>query len=93
MTKRTETFTFDDAEYPALARWIDGLPKRGKSKAIREALSSYLAHDVSLGDVYQAVKELERRIGQAPILSSGGNHNEVSEEPEDIAASLDNLGL
>ena len=93
MAKRIETFTFDDAEYPALARWLDNLPKRGKSKAIREALSSYLAHDVTLGDVYQAVLALERKIGQAPILSNGGNHNEVSEEPEDIANALDNLGL
>jgi len=93
MAKRIETFTFDDEEYPALARWLDNLPKRGKSKAIREALSSYLAHDVSLSDVYQAVLALERKIGQGVILSSGGNHNEVSEEPEDIAAALDGLGL
>lgn len=92
MAKRTETFTFDDTEYPALARWLDNLPKRGKSKAVREALSSYLAHDVSLGDVYQAVKELERKVGQGVILSNG-NHKEASDEPEDVAAALDNLGL
>jgi len=92
MAKRIETFTFDDEEYPALARWLDNLPKRGKSKAIREALSGYLAHDVSLSDVYQAVRDLERRIGSGTILSNG-NHREASDEPEDIASALDNLGL
>jgi len=93
MAKRTETFTFDDTEYPALARWLDNLPKRGKSKAIREALSSYLAHEITLGDVYQAVLALERKIGQGGVILSSGNHNEMSEEPEDIASALDNLGL
>ena len=93
MAKRIETFTFDDEEYPILARWIDGLPRRGKSKAIREALSSYLAHDISLGDVYQAVLALERKIGSETILSSEGNHREASDEPDDIKEALDNLGL
>jgi len=93
MAKRTETFTFDDEEYPALARWLDNLPKRGKSKAIREALSSYLAHEITLGDVYQAVLALERKIGQGSMILSNGNHREASEEPEDIKEALDNLGL
>ena len=93
MAKRTIAFTFDDTEYPGLARWLDNLPHRGKSKAIREALSSYLAHNITLGDVYQAVKELDRKIAQGGAILSNGNHREASEEPEDIANALDNLGL
>lgn len=95
MAKRTETFTFDDAEYPALARWLDNLPGRGKSKAIRESLSSYLAHDVSLDDVYQEVREIRRMLeAGALVVASGENHaGDEPGEPADVAAALDNLGL
>lgn len=92
MATVTISFSLDTETDQDILRWIDDLPKRKRSEAIREALRSHLAHDVSLGDVYQAVRDLERKIGQAPILSSG-NHKEASEEPEDIANALDNLGL
>ena len=92
MATVTVSFSLDTEADQNILCWIDSLPKRKRSEAIREALRGHLEHGVSLGDVYQAVLALERKIGQGVILSSG-NHKEVSEEPEDIAAALDNLGL
>lgn len=91
MAKTTITFSLDTETDRDLLYWLEGLPKRGRSEAIREALRGHLEHGVSLGDVYQAVRDLERRIGQGVV--SSGNHKEALEEPDDIAAALDNLGL
>lgn len=92
----TVTFSFDDKDDPQLKRWLDGLPKRGKSGAIRAALRSYLGlGGVTLGDVYQAVKELDRKLQSGAIVahSTESANDALPEEPPDVAAALDSLGL
>ena len=37
MAKRVETFSFDSEADKDIARWLAGLPSRGKSAAIRAA--------------------------------------------------------
>ncbi len=73
-----------------ILRWLE---KQGnRSKAIREAIREHLARGgVTLGDVYQAVKGLERKLqaGAVVIPSSGGG--EEWDEPPDAAAALDAL--
>ena len=52
---------------------------------------------MTLGDVYQAVKDLERRLERGSVSvqarSVGDVSQTVPDEPADVAASLDTLGL
>jgi len=90
----TYSFSVDEKSYPRVMRWLESFGRGERSREICKALDAWVSgQSVTHDDIYQAVRDLERKIGQAPILSSEGNHREVLEEPEDIAASLDNLGL
>ena len=90
MARVTVTFTLDSEKDARLVRWLNQAGNR--SAAIREALNAYLGGaGVTLGDVYQAVKDLEHKIGAASfaVISEPGRR----EEPPDVAATLDRLGL
>ena len=90
----TYSFSVDEKSYPRVMRWLENFGRGERSREICKALDAWVSgQSVTHDDIYQAVLALERRIGSGAILSSGGNHNEVSDEPEDIAAALDNLGL
>ena len=93
MANVTVSFNIDTEIDQDILHWLESLPKRGRSQAIREALRGHLGRDVSLSDVYHAVRDLERKIGQGNVILSNGNHREAPDEPEDVAAALDNLGL
>ncbi len=87
------SFTLDSKRDRDLVNWIDSLPPGKKSEVIRETLRVGLDRaGVTLGDVYQAVKDLERRIEVGVVLTPG-----VSEaagwpdEPPEAAAALDAL--
>jgi hypothetical protein len=71
-----------------LLRWLER--QENRSAAIRDALREYIGRgSVTLGDVYQAVKELERKLqAGAAIAGSGGDE---WEEPPEAAAALDAL--
>jgi len=88
----TYSFSVDDKSYPRLVQWLGSFGRGERSREICKALDAWVSgQSVTHDDIYQAVLALERKIGQGVV--SSGNHNEASEEPEDIAASLDNLGL
>jgi metal-responsive CopG/Arc/MetJ family transcriptional regulator len=88
MAKVTVSFTLDSEQDRDLARWLDGLPKRGRSEAIRDALRAHLGQgSITLGDIYAAIMELKRQI------ATQSDHIPTNEEPPDLAAVLDNLGL
>lgn len=90
MARVTVTFTLDSEKDARLVRWLDQAGNR--SAAIREALNANLGDaGVTLGDVYQAVKDLEHKIGAASfaVISEPSR----GEEPPDVAATLDGLGL
>ena len=97
MTRMTVSFTLDTQEDRRTVRYLEGLPKGEKSKAIRAALDAYLGGaGVTLADVYKAVKDLERKVGSGFVLVQTGNLDTRSQalgEPADVAANLDNLGV
>ena len=103
MTTVTVRFALDDYQDRDLLRWLDGLPKGRKSEAIREALRSHIsAHTpITLGDVYQAVRELERTLQGGAFVAAGTVQEDgdapddaqgiEGDEPEAAAANLDGL--
>lgn len=96
MATVTVTFSFDDKADSQLKRWLDGLPKRGKSKAIRTVLRAYLGYgEVSLGDVYQVVRGLERKLQNGVIVPQRSEDTGTGEVgvDQDVLDNLDKLGL
>ena len=98
MARVVMSFTLDSHKDARILHYLEGLPRGEKSAAIRDALHAHLGSGgVSLGDVYQAVRDLERKLGNGSILVQSGNVGDVSQaltdEPADVAASLDALGL
>jgi len=95
MATVTISFTVDSEKDRDLVRWLDGLPRRKRSEAIRKALRANLGRGgVTLGDVYQAVKALERRLDAGVLVASASPSNrDELDAPPDVLAALDNLGL
>ena len=95
MAKRVETFSFDSEADKDIARWLAGLPSRGKSAAIRAAIREHAGRNgITLGDVYRAVKDLERKLETGAVVLAGegqGSGGETWDEPDDAAAALDAL--
>ncbi|MBN1975948.1 MAG: hypothetical protein JW918_00980 [Anaerolineae bacterium] len=91
MAQVTYSLKIDIETDADLVRWLDRQPN--KSEAIREALREHTRRNgVTLGDVLQAVRDLERRlragagvVGDLP--AEGGGYD----EPPDVAAALDAL--
>jgi hypothetical protein len=97
MATVTVCFTVDGDEDRDLVRWLDTTPKRKRSEAIRRTLRAGLDRGgVTLGDVYQAVKGLERRLlsqmqnGVVAMLPADDPSGDCDEPPE-AAAALDAL--
>lgn len=87
------SFSLNSDKDADLLRWLNNLPKRGKSEAIREVLRAGLGRGgVSLGDVYQAVRDLERKL-QNGVTVAHAVDSDMPDEPPDVAANLDKLGL
>jgi len=95
MTTVTVCFTVDSDRDRDLVRWLDRLPKGKRSEAIRQALRDGLAPTgVTLGDVYQVVKALERKLDAGVIVTGDSGPDSNSEDaPADVMAALDSLGL
>lgn len=89
--KVTVSFTLDDVEDRDILRWLEA--QENRSAAVRRALRAYLGRgEVTLADVYQAVRDLERRLrAGAVVCASPVNPPEELEEPPDLAAALDAL--
>lgn len=86
------SFSLDTEEDRDILRWLER--QESKSAAIREALRAHLLGGVTLGDVYQAVKDLERLIRSGVVVAAGrpADPQGEPEEPPDLAAALDALG-
>ena len=92
MAKMTVCFSLDSEIDRDLVRWLESLPKRGRSEAIRDALRTQLTHgEVTLGDIYAAIMDLKR--SGLTLAASQDRAEGASDEPPDVAAALDNLGL
>jgi hypothetical protein len=91
VAKITVSFTLDDKTDSDIARWLTSLPHGYKSEHIRETLRIGLARGgVTLGDVYRAVKELDRKVQAGGAVVNPGPRQE-GDEPPDAAAALDRL--
>jgi hypothetical protein len=92
MAKVTRSFTLDDHNDRDILTWLDQLPKRKKSEAIREVLRTHLSGcGVMLGDVYQAVREIDRKLASGVFAVGIGELDSTIDvdEPCDVAATLD----
>lgn len=86
------SFSLDTEADRDILRWLER--QENKSKTIRDALREHISGGgVTLGDVYQAVQNLERKIatGVALVSADPASEDEWS-EPADVAATLDALG-
>ena len=98
MARVVMSFTMDSQKDRRILLYLEGLPRGEKSKAIRDALHAHLGGGgVTLGDVFQAVKDLECKLGSCFVSAQAGSVGGVSQtfvdEPADVAANLDGLGL
>ena len=98
MSQTTVCFTLNNEFDQDLITWLDSLPRRAKSRNIRLALRAQLSatgHGViSSSDIYQAVLSLERKLEAGAMLTkSNPGPQDESQEPIDIANTLDNLGM
>ncbi len=85
------TLSLDRQADRDLLRWLER--QENKSAAIRTALREHLARGgVSLADIYQAIRDLERRV-QGGVVIAGGNgvQDGQVDEPPEAAAALDAL--
>ena len=95
MAKVNVSFSVDDQTDRDILTWLALLPKRKKSEAIREALRAYLSKQgVTLGDIYQAVQEIDRKLANGVVTVGARDVYDVmgTDEPPDVAAALDTLG-
>jgi hypothetical protein len=91
MVKQTVTIVVDTERDRDILHWLRS--QDNKSAAIREAIRAHLERgSVTLTDVYQAIQDLKR--GNWTPESDVQPHNEADgDEPPDVAAALDSLGL
>ena len=91
MAKITVTFSLDSERDKRILRWLEGLPKRKKSEAIREVLTAHLGQNgITLQDIYEAIMDLKRSgLAVAPQDDS----RPQSDVPADVLDNLSNLGL
>jgi len=91
MTKQTVTIVVDTERDRNILRWLSS--QDNKSAAIREAIRVHIGRGgITLTDVYEAIQDLKRsRWTSAP----NAQHHDLarSDEPPDVAAALDCLGL
>lgn len=88
MAQVTYSLKIDTETDADLVRWLDR--QDNKSAAIRTALRGHIrGNSVSLGDVYQAVKALERKIAAGVIVTA--SDDDYTDEPPEAAAALDAL--
>jgi hypothetical protein len=87
----TVTFSLDTERDKRLVRWLEGLPKRGRSEAIREALTAHLGQSgITLRDIYEAIQDL-KRCGVAVVPQD--DREPQANIPADVLENLSKLGL
>ena len=88
--KKTLSFTLDTEMDQDILAWYNSLAPRGRSQAIREALRGrFEEREITLADVYEAVLELKRSGGPLAVANDPAS----DDEPPDVMAALDQLGM
>ncbi len=91
MSKQTVCFTLDTEADRDLARWLGQFGRGERSSAIRDTLRAGLGGGVTLGDVYQVVKGIERKMAAGAVVVPDSSDAPPVEEPPEAAAALDAL--
>ena len=94
MSRKTFTnISLDTEADKDILRWLER--QENKSAAIRAAIREHIGRNgITLGDVYRAVKDLERKLEAGAVVIAGGAGEPESDswdEPDDAAAALDAL--
>jgi hypothetical protein len=88
----TRTFSLDTETDRDILRWLAA--QDNVSAAIREVIRAHQGHGgVTLGDVYQAVKELECKLQAGVAVGTSLTGGNDWDEPLEAVAALDSLGL
>ncbi|HIQ01894.1 MAG TPA: hypothetical protein EYH30_07160 [Anaerolineales bacterium] len=85
----TISFTLDTEADRDILRWLE--QQENRSAAIREAIRQHISGGVTLGDVYQAVKDLERKLRAGAVVTGNTTDEKDRKEPPEAAAALDAL--
>ena len=101
MARAVKSFSYDTVEDRELGILIDGLPHGTLSLVVREALRAHFNTErttATLGDVYQAVKRIERKLDRGVVVGtvateSDTDQGEDAAGTEDAAANLDAWGV
>jgi hypothetical protein len=89
MARQAITFVLDTVRDRDILHWLEG--QENKSAAIREAIRAHLGRSgITLADLYEAIQALKR--GDC-LPSTQARVGAASDEPPDVAAALDCLGL
>jgi hypothetical protein len=86
--KITMTISLDSEADRDLLGWLGR--QENRSAAVRGVLRAHLSGGVTLGDVYAAVRDLERRLS-GMTLAGAPSEATVGDEPPEAAAALDAL--
>lgn len=83
------TLTLDSDRDRDIMRWLESQANR--SAAVREAIRGHMngTSAATLDDVLREIRDLRR----AGLVASGANQMAPGDEPADVAATLDDLGL
>lgn len=91
MARQTITFVLDTERDRDIVRWLEG--QDNKSAAIREAIRAHSGRgDITLADIYEAIQDLKQR-SWIPGPEAQTHTTSAHDEPPDVAAALDSLGL
>jgi len=90
MSKITKTISFDTDDDRDILRWLD--QQENRSAAVREAIRAHITRGgVTVSDVYQAVKDLERKMRSGSVAIQANRDEDWHEDP-DLVAALTSLG-
>ena len=88
--KTTVTISLDVDDDRDVLSWMERQDNR--SKAVRDVIREHIKGGVSLGDVYQAVQRIERKIEAGAVVTSlSSDDGDDTDEPPEAAAALDAL--
>ena len=91
MATVTVSFSYDTEKHRRLHRWLESLPSRGKSEALRCRLLDSLGQsqgDVTNRDILDAIERLERR---GVAVAQPEKTTDLQEDDPELAAALENL--
>ena len=90
--KTPQTISLDSIDDADILAWLERQPRRGKSKAIRDAIrAGWAAHKPDA--LERKIDEILRRLESGVIVQSDNGDRPVQEEPAEAASALDKLGL